>query len=42
MASSTTTADALIPSRTPSDESYLSHEHGLLSWIYVIYYAIAY
>ena len=36
MASSTTTADALIPSRTPSDESYLSHEHGPLSWIFTL------
>jgi len=36
MASPSTTADAAIPRETSADESYLTHDKGILSWIFTL------
>src|SRR5512142_2641311 len=36
MASSSTTAEALAPRPSSGDDSYLTHEPGILSWIFTL------
>src|SRR5690606_26723423 len=36
MASPSTTADAVVPRPTSADENYLTHEKGILSWLFTL------
>ena len=36
MASPTTTADAAIPQQKGADDNYLTHDKGILSWIFTL------